>query len=169
MSVSSLTFTAGPTWSSYPSQSSEFLKQFKDSTFFTMSGKEFHGSTTLTDQKFCLVPPSIAVEPHLGALLSASSWPPPPWACTQLEPGGWVHIVSVGLQQVSYLSPLHVSTCSSLSWSSYVSAFKQGCIISPKDRSGGGDIMGTFEEPKGGPLDIGEEYWEITILDGERY
>ena len=29
--------------------------------------------------------------------------------------------------------------------------------------------MGTFEEPKGGPLDIGEEYWEITILGGERY
>ena len=29
--------------------------------------------------------------------------------------------------------------------------------------------MGTFEEPKGGPLDIGEEYWEITILGRERY
>ena len=29
--------------------------------------------------------------------------------------------------------------------------------------------MGTFKEPKGGPLDIGEEYWEITILGGERY
>ena len=29
--------------------------------------------------------------------------------------------------------------------------------------------MGTFEEPKGGPLDIGEEYWEITILGGEKY
>ena len=29
--------------------------------------------------------------------------------------------------------------------------------------------MGTFEEPNGGPLDIGEEYWEITILGGERY
>ena len=45
----------------------------------------------------------------------------------------------------------------------------QGCIFSPKDRSRGGWIMGTFEEPKGGPLDIGEEYWEITILGGERY
>ena len=29
--------------------------------------------------------------------------------------------------------------------------------------------MGTFEEPKGGPLDVGEEYWEITILGRERY
>ena len=29
--------------------------------------------------------------------------------------------------------------------------------------------MGTFEEPKGGPLDIGEEYCEITILGGEEY
>ena len=29
--------------------------------------------------------------------------------------------------------------------------------------------MGTFEEPKGGPLYIWEEYWEITILGGERY
>ena len=29
--------------------------------------------------------------------------------------------------------------------------------------------MGTFEEPKGEPLDIGEEQWEITILDGEKY
>ena len=35
--------------------------------------------------------------------------------------------------------------------------FVQGCIISPKDRSGGGgDIMGTFEKPKGGPLDMGK-------------
>ena len=29
--------------------------------------------------------------------------------------------------------------------------------------------MGTFEESKGGPLDIREEYWEITILGRERY
>ena len=29
--------------------------------------------------------------------------------------------------------------------------------------------MGTFEEQKGGPLDIGEEYSEITILGGEEY
>ena len=29
--------------------------------------------------------------------------------------------------------------------------------------------MGTFEEPKGGPLDIGEEYLEITILGWEEY
>ena len=29
--------------------------------------------------------------------------------------------------------------------------------------------MGTFQEPKGGPLDIGEEYWENTILGGESY
>ena len=34
---------------------------------------------------------------------------------------------------------------------------------------GGGGIMGTFEEPKGGPLDIGEEYPEITILGWEEY
>ena len=35
----------------------------------------------------------------------------------------------------------------------------QGCIFSPKDESRGvEEIMGTFEEPKGGPLDIGEEY-----------
>ena len=47
---------------------------------------------------------------------------------------------------------------------------EQGCIFFPKAKSRGwGEIMGTFEESKGGPLDIGEEYWEITILGGERY
>ena len=39
-----------------------------------------------------------------------------------------------------------------------------GMYILHESRPGGrGNIMGTFEEPKVGPLDIGEEYSNITI------
>ena len=38
-----------------------------------------------------------------------------------------------------------------------------------EDILGGREIMGTFEEPKRGPLEIREEYSNITILGWEKY